>query len=190
MKQLLKTSGLFWLLAGGAALAQEAPMPQMATTPRAAAVPPPGRQSQAMERTLEGGLSGRWWTNSDTAGRLGLTPDQQKKMDDIFQQNRLKLIDLTAALDKEEVVLEPLVEADQPDAAKIRAQIDRIAQARAELEKANANMLLGIRLILTPSQWKGLRAARGGPRLKWQPQEDYFGAAPDIATPAPTRKSH
>jgi Spy/CpxP family protein refolding chaperone len=90
--------------------------------------------------------------------KLGLTPDQQKKMDDVFQQNRVKLIDLTASLEKEEVTLEPLVAADQPDADKIRAQINRVADARSELEKANSNLLLGIRLLLTPEQWRTLHA--------------------------------
>jgi hypothetical protein len=33
-----------------------------------------------------------------------------------------------------------------------------VAQARAELEKANARMLLGIRRVLTPDQWKKLQA--------------------------------
>jgi Spy/CpxP family protein refolding chaperone len=123
-------------------------------------------RAATLEDTLQGGLSGRWWAMPRVVQRLGLTADQQKRMDEVFQQSRLKLIDLTAALDKEEAILEPLVEADQPDAPKIRTQIDRIAQARAELEKANANMLLGIRLILTPEQWKDRpgpgRGLRGG----------------------------
>jgi Spy/CpxP family protein refolding chaperone len=79
-------------------------------------------------------------------------------MDELFQESRLKLIDLSAALKKEEAILEPLLAADHPDEAKILSQIDRIAQARAELEKANARMLLGIRNMLTPDQWKRLRA--------------------------------
>jgi protein CpxP len=134
--------------------------------------------------TLPGGASGRWWNNPQMARRLDLTPDQQKKMDDVFQQSRLKLIDLTAALDKEEAILEPLVEADQPDAPKIRVQIDRIAQARADLEKANANMLLGIRLILTPDQWKGLQSSGGsGPRARRL--KDSSGDSP---TPPPDLK--
>jgi Spy/CpxP family protein refolding chaperone len=139
------------------------------------------------ERVLQGGRSARWWVNPQVASRLALTPDQQKKMDDVFQQSRLKLIDLSAALDKEEAVLEPLVEADQPDAPKIRAQIDRIAQARAELEKANANMLLGIRLILTPEQWHSLemngRGMRGG-RL----QNQFFDSTPQAPNAAPVPK--
>jgi protein CpxP len=141
-----------------------------------AQVPQPS--SPPMERTLRGGLSGRWWKNPDVAQRLALTPDQQKKMDDIFQQNRLKLIDLTAALDKEEALLEPLVEADPPDAGKVRSQIERIAQARAELEKANANMLLGIRLVLTQDQWKSLRAGGVGPRARRLEQSDEGRSGP------------
>jgi Spy/CpxP family protein refolding chaperone len=86
-----------------------------------------------------------------------LTPDQQKKMDDLFNQSRLKLIDLSAALQKEEAIMEPLLAADRPDETRILLQIDRIAQARAELEKSNARMLLGIRSVLTQDQWKRLQ---------------------------------
>jgi Spy/CpxP family protein refolding chaperone len=105
---------------------------------------------------LETGLPDRWWKNPATTQSLGLSADQQKKMDDVFQQYRLKLIDLNAALEKEEVTLEPLVGAEPLDEAKITAQIDRVAQARAELEKANGRMLLGIRRQLTPEQWSRL----------------------------------
>jgi Spy/CpxP family protein refolding chaperone len=148
----------------------------------------PGPQQTAraanLENKLQGGLSGRWWANPRMAERLGLTPDQQKKMDDVFQQSRLRLIDLTAALDKEEAVLDPLVEADQPDAPKIRAQIDRVAQARAELEKANANMLLGIRLILTPAQWKDLQNSTG-PRAR---RIDYLREQISAPPPVPKKR--
>jgi Spy/CpxP family protein refolding chaperone len=110
-----------------------------------------------LERAL-GGPQGKWWDNPELAQRLALTSDQQKKMDDVFQQARLRLIDLNAAVEKEDLTMEPLVSAEQPDEAKIVAQIDKVAQARAELEKANARMLLGIRRVLTQDQWNKLRA--------------------------------
>ena len=50
--------------------------------------------------------------------------------------------------------MEPLVKDDQPNEASILAQIDKVAQARAELEKANARYLLALRSKLTPEQWK------------------------------------
>jgi len=96
------------------------------------------------------------------AETLGLTAEQQKKMDDIFQQSRLRLIDLSAGLQKEEAIMEPLLAADRPDEAKILVQIDKIAQARAELEKANARMLLGLRSTLTLEQWKKLQEMKPG----------------------------
>ena len=113
--------------------------------------------ARSLQRAL-GGPGGRWWTRPQVAQKLGLTADQTKKMDDVFQQYRLKLIDLNAAVQKEEAIMEPLVSAEQPDEAKIVAQIDKVAQARAELEKANARMLLGIRRLLTQEQWNKLKS--------------------------------
>jgi Spy/CpxP family protein refolding chaperone len=104
--------------------------------------------------------AGTWWRNPGYVSSLSLTTDQQKRMDDVFQQSRLKLIDLTASLDKEEAILEPLLKAEKLDEAKVATQIDRIANARAELEKANARMLLGIRQVLTPEQWAKLNTSK------------------------------
>ena len=113
-----------------------------------------------MERAFRMGPRGRWWNNPEVAQKLGLSADQQKKMDDIFQQSRLKLIDEHAAVEKEEAILEPLLSAEQPDETRILAQIDKVAQSRAELEKANARMLLGLRGVLTTAQWKTLQTLR------------------------------
>jgi Spy/CpxP family protein refolding chaperone len=111
-----------------------------------------------MHSRLRMGPPGIWWKNPDIIQKLTITSDQQKRMDDIFQQSRVQLIDLKAAVQREEVQLEPMLAANPPDTNKILAQIDRTAQARAELEKANAKMLLGIRTVLTPDQWTKLQA--------------------------------
>ena len=106
------------------------------------------------------GPSGTWWRTKMYIALLSLTTDQQKKMDDVFQQTRIKLIDLTAILSKEEAILEPLLQEDRLDEGKVEVQIDKVANARAELEKANARMLLGIRQILTPEQWTRLNSSQ------------------------------
>lgn len=110
-----------------------------------------------MERSFHGG-HGRWWDKPELAQKIGLTDDQKKKMDEIFEQHRLRLVDLNAALEKDEIVLHPLIEADQLDEQKILHQIDVIAQDRANLEKAHARMLFDIRKVLTPDQWKKVQA--------------------------------
>ena len=111
---------------------------------------------------------GTWWNNADTATRLGLTKEQQTRMDDIFQKFRLTLIDLNAALSKEELIMDPLIAAEHLDEVKITAQIDKIAQARAELEKANSRMLLAIRQSLTMEQWTKIQASPGSFRAVTQ----------------------
>jgi periplasmic protein CpxP/Spy len=133
-----------------------------------------------MERAL--GFGGRFWNNPNIVAKLGLTDDQRKAMDDIFLQHRETLVDLRGSLEKAELALEPLMKADQPDEGKITAQIDQIAQARAELEKANARFLLAIRAKLTPDQWKQVQELRDShpPMMRrWQ----QGGQAPPPAPP-------
>jgi Spy/CpxP family protein refolding chaperone len=120
------------------------------------------RQDARVERSLkqssgglQTGLADLWWKNPAATQYLGLTADQQKKMDDVFQQSRSTLMQLNYTLEREEGKLERLV-AEPLDEGAIAAQIDRVAQARADLEKANGRMLLGIRKQLTPDQWTKL----------------------------------
>jgi Spy/CpxP family protein refolding chaperone len=120
------------------------------------------RPEEGMDGGLHIGPTGMWWKNPTVVQTLGLTPDQTKKMDDIFQAARLQLIDLKANIEKQNAILEPLLGANPPDMTKSMLQIDRVAQARADLEKANARMLLGIRVLLTPEQWTKLHARGPG----------------------------
>jgi Spy/CpxP family protein refolding chaperone len=119
-----------------------------------------------MERALgpHGMDRGHWWNDARTVEKFKLTDAQRKSMDDVYQQHRLALVDLHATLEKAELAMEPLMQQDQPDEAKALAQIDVIAQARAELEKANARMLFDLRRQLTPEQWKLVQADRAAHR--------------------------
>lgn len=110
-----------------------------------------------MERTFHDGNFGRWWHNPHVSQTLNLSDDQKQKMDDIFQQNRPGLNDLFANLKKQETLLGPMIGADQPNEDEVLAQIDKVAQARADLEKANARMLFDLRKTLTPDQWQKLK---------------------------------
>jgi protein CpxP len=116
------------------------------------------------------GNHGRWWNDPMMVERLKLTDAQRKSMDDTLFQHRETLVDLQGSVEKAELAMEPLMRDDQPNEAKILAQIDKLAQARAELEKANARFLLAIRGKLTPEQWKQLeadRTNRGPQRHGW-----------------------
>ena len=135
--------------------------------------PGPGMEGRRppFERAFGGhGIEGRWWNNPKIADRLKLTDEQRKEFDNILLQHREKLIDLRANVEKAELEMEPLVRADQPDEGKILAQIDKVAQARAELEKANARYLLALRSKLTPEQWKEVQEFR---RNRMRDRDDH-----------------
>jgi Spy/CpxP family protein refolding chaperone len=131
------------------------------------------------------GPGGMWWKNPMVVQRLTLTPDQVTRMEAIFQKSRIDLIDLKANLEKQEVMLEPLLSANPPDTAKATLQIDKVADARASLEKANAKMLLAIRGVLTPDQWTKLSAHQrfAGPGPAAAPAPPATGSGPASAPP-------
>jgi protein CpxP len=124
-----------------------------------------GPHRPPMEREMgPRGEHARWWNDQRAIDKFKLTETQRKSMDDIYQQHRLTLVDLHGTLEKAELAMEPMMQEDQPDEGKILSQIDRVAQARAELEKANARMLFDLRKQLTPEQWKQVQADRAARR--------------------------
>jgi len=141
------------LMAGGLAGAQGPGGPGMG--------PGFSQHRPPMERAFGiDGTHGQFWNNPRIVAQLKLTDDQRKAMDGILQQHKMTLIDLRANLEKAELTMEPLMKADQPNEAAILAQIDKVAQARAELEKGNARFLLAIRGQLTADQWKQVQTMR------------------------------
>jgi len=111
----------------------------------------------------EGG-PGPQWNDPQLAQRVGISAEQRTKVEALMQEHRLKRIDLNAALQKAQVTLEPLVNAEQPDENKILAQMDRVAQAQAEMQKDEMRQQLEIRRVLTPEQWRRMQQERQGPR--------------------------
>jgi Spy/CpxP family protein refolding chaperone len=97
-----------------------------------------------------------WWTNTALVTRLGLTDDQKTRVERAFENHRQSLTTNTEQLTKEENQLQKLLEADPIDRNAILTQIDRVIQARGELERTNSAMTLEMREILTRAQWMQL----------------------------------
>jgi Spy/CpxP family protein refolding chaperone len=102
------------------------------------------------------GLGGRWWDERKTGKSLNLRPDQKQRMDTIFETNKPALLNLYTNLQREEVHLASLPPGDLQDETKVFSAIDRVSQARTELEKENAHILLQIRSQLDSQQLQSL----------------------------------
>jgi Spy/CpxP family protein refolding chaperone len=125
--------------------------------------PQPSQRSQTADNpprpSLELAPPGRWWDDKSTIKSLKLRPDQQARMDVIFDQNRNVLVSRLEGVQQAEAQMEEISRSPLPDEAALFTQIDRVAQARSELEKATTHMLLQIRKEMDADQIKRLEKA-------------------------------
>jgi Spy/CpxP family protein refolding chaperone len=115
-----------------------------------------GGKTMVYTRTM-----GKWWQNSDTARKLQLTDDQTRQLDQIFLEHRMRLADYGAAMQKQDLRLQNLLDADVPDEGQISTQVDQVLAARGKLEREFTMMNLDLRKVLSIDQWKQLKAMRG-----------------------------
>jgi periplasmic protein CpxP/Spy len=125
---------------------------------------------------------GKWWQDSEIAKKLQLTDKQISQLDQNFYQHRMKLIDDTAAMEKEDLKLQNLLDADTPDEGQVNSQVDAVLDARGDLEREFTAMNLDTRKVLSVQQWRQLKSIRGDVGM---PGKVLFHAGPGGPMPPP-----
>ena len=106
-----------------------------------------------------GGM-GSWWSNPRIAEEIGLNDQQKQQLEKISQAGQLKMIDLRADLEKQQVILGPMLQTYHPDESQVLEQVEKVSQARAALEKERVQTMLAARNVLTEEQWNKLKDSR------------------------------
>jgi protein CpxP len=153
MKRLIALVTLA-LFAGVTAWAQQ----QQASDPAKAT---PGRPMAGVRTHIMLHGPGKWWKDAKVVSQVGISDGQAQQIEQIFVDHRMKLIDWMADLQKQELKLETALNAESPDEGQVSFQVDQVVAARGKLEKENALMMLNIRRVLSPDQWKKLQSIRG-----------------------------
>jgi hypothetical protein len=96
---------------------------------------------------------GAWWTNPALAARMGLTKEQKTSLESAFENRKDALTNMTELIDREEERFYQLLEADTVDANAVLSQVDRVIQARADIEHQTAAMMLEMRRSVSKDQW-------------------------------------
>jgi Spy/CpxP family protein refolding chaperone len=107
------------------------------------------------------GELGKWWRNSDIAKKLQLSDGQIGQLDQTFYDHKLKLIDYGAEMEKQDLKLQALLDADVPNQGQVEAQVDQVLAARGKLEREFTLMNLDLRKVLSLDQWRQLKAVQG-----------------------------
>jgi Spy/CpxP family protein refolding chaperone len=102
------------------------------------------------------GFGFKWWQNDRYRAELGLTADQSRRLEEIFQTTVPTLRAQKKAFDEAEAEFSRLVERGN-DAA-VMEQVIKVEAARGEINKTRALMLLRMRRALTTDQWVKLGA--------------------------------
>lgn len=127
---------------------------------------------------------GSWWTNPKIAEEIGLNDQQKQQLEKISLASRLKTIDLRADMEKQQVILEPMLQTYHPDEGQVLAQVDKVSEARAALEKERVQTMLATRNILTEEQWNKLKDSRMEFRREFRRRDFHRHIGPPIpATP-------
>jgi len=140
-------------------------LPLAAQTP-AAPPPPPGAPTAGVRTRKQvfvyHGEMGKWWQNADIVKKLQLTDAQISQLDSIFVDHRMRLIDYGAEMEKQDLKLQTMLDADVPNEGQISGQVDQVLDARGKLEREFTAMNLDLRKVLSLPQWRQLKTIRGG----------------------------
>jgi Spy/CpxP family protein refolding chaperone len=112
-----------------------------------------GQSSESQVHGLQlGPPREKWWDDNSFAKKLKLRPEQQTRMDAIFDQNKGALFSRLQGLEQAEAQMDEITRSRNLDESALFTQIDRVAQARADLEKAKTHMLLQLRKEMDADQ--------------------------------------
>jgi periplasmic protein CpxP/Spy len=128
------------------------------TTPGTPGTPPAGppRHVRVMRREM-----GKWWENPDVSSKLQLSDSQVAQLNQVFYDHKLKLIDYGADMEKQDLKLQSLLDADQPNEGQVGSQVDQVLAARGKVEREYTMMNLDLRKVLSVEQWRQLKSIRG-----------------------------
>ena len=101
---------------------------------------------------------GAWWTNNIILAALALSDDQKSKIGRVFENHSRNIMNSTGFLEKEEMQLARLLEAESIDHVAVLNQTNRVIQSRGEVERETAAMTLEMREQLTRDQWMKLQS--------------------------------
>lgn len=110
---------------------------------------------------------GRWWRAPKIVETLGLTEEQQTRLEAIFRGAANDLIDRKGEVEKLNIALRGELDQRQLNRQAIQQISARLSEARGRLFERELMMLVDMRGVLNEEQWTRLRAELD--RMKQQP---------------------
>lgn len=101
---------------------------------------------------LQFGPVGRWWDDHSVMQQIGLSRDQQRRMDSIFDANKPAILASYKTFLKAQSNMNAVNKNTSADRGTVFAAIDAVNNARSDLQKATSAMLMQIRSEMKADQ--------------------------------------
>ena len=101
---------------------------------------------------------GKWWRRPEIAQSLGLTAEQQDKLENVWRGASSDLIDSRGEVEKQNIALRTELDRPQLDRGNVQRIAARLNAARGRLFERELMMLVDMRGVLTDAQWSRMRA--------------------------------
>ena len=102
------------------------------------------------------GPQGRWWRSPKVVKQLNLTNAEIQRLEEAFNQSRLKMIELKSQIKAEQFKLKTLLEKRNLDEAAVKAQNRKLEQARTALANERTAFVLDVRKIIGHQRFQQL----------------------------------
>jgi Spy/CpxP family protein refolding chaperone len=158
--------------AAASPIAAQKPGSSAAQTGRGAGKTPAVQQGKAPDRPAP------WWADEKSKKELGLTPEQVKELDDIYNSAKDELAADRATFDRERKELDKMIAESKAERWMVTRQIDKTETSRSAMNKLWIMTMYRMHQQLTPEQRVKLqsmadrdkgRGGRGGDRLDPKP---------------------
>lgn len=100
----------------------------------------------------------KWWIDETSRAELGITNQQSAEIEQIFQSTLPTLRQVRKELDELEAKLSHMIKEGTAPVAAITDQVERVENARAEMNKRRTVMLYRIDRVLSAEQRAKLKA--------------------------------
>jgi len=94
----------------------------------------------------------KWWLNPDDRKELGITDQQSRDIDAIFESIAPKQREAWRQFDEQEDMLSKMVKDSTADWTVVAQLSEKVERLRADINKTHTVMLYRINLLLTPEQ--------------------------------------
>jgi Spy/CpxP family protein refolding chaperone len=109
---------------------------------------------------------GKWWHSPQASEKLNLNNEEKNQLDERFLESRRKLIDLKAAVEKEQLELDALMDKEPLNESSVMERFKKLETERANLAAERFGFILEVRKIIGFERFQNLKTAFKGFREK------------------------